>query len=250
VPYVDLDGIAMYYEQHGAGEPVLLLHGGFCSLETMRPQLDHLSASYRVHAPERPGHGRTADRPGPITFAGMVGDTIAYLDAVGVDSAHVVGFSDGAITGLLLALQHPERLRSLVSISANLDPTVFGEDYGTEEAVGPDPTPADQVDAEREAYDRLSPDSPQHADVVLEKLGAMWRIEPQIDRADLARVTTPTLVLAGDRDSIPTHHTVDIAQAIPASQLAIVPAATHMVVRERPAAVNGLISDFLASVAR
>lgn len=245
MPHVDLDGIATYYEQHGAGDPVVLLHGGFCSIETMQAQQDQLSLSYLVHAPERPGQGRTADRPGPMTFQGMVDDTIAYLDWAGVDSAHVIGFSDGAITGLMLALQHPSRLRSLVSISANLDPSVFGDD--DDESSGEDEG-EDGEDAEREAYERLSPDGPAHANVVLEKLVAMWKVEPQIDPADLAKVELATLVLAGDRDSIPLLHTVDIARAIPGAQLCIVPDAGHMVIQERPAIVNEVVAAFLESV--
>lgn len=249
MPHFDLDGIAAYYEQHGDGEPLVLLHGGFCSLETLEPQLRHLAESYRVHAMERPGHGRTADRPGPITYQGMVTDTLAYLEHAGVESAHVVGFSDGAITGLLLALQQPTRVRSLVAISANLDPSVFGDAWDEEEAAADDD--ADDLpddDPERAAYDRLSPDGPAHGDVVLEKLLAMWKVEPQIDPADLAGLTMPTLVMAGDRDSIPTHHTVDIAQAIPGSQLCILPGAGHLAVREHPDVVNAAISAFLESV--
>jgi pimeloyl-ACP methyl ester carboxylesterase len=246
VPYVDLRGIASYYEQHGAGEPVLLLHGGHCSIETWRAQIDALARRYRVHAPERPGQGRTADRPGPMTFQGMVDDTVAYLDAMHIDSAHVVGFSDGAITGLLLALQHPSRLRSLVSISANLDPSVLGdEDDPPEDAAAP----ADQADPAPDAHDlayaRLSPDGPAHAPVVLEKLLAMWKVEPQIHPDELADVSTPTLILAGDGDSIPTSHSVDIAGAIPHAQLCIVPGAGHMVINEKPAQVNRAIEEFL-----
>ncbi len=243
MPYVDLAGIASYYEQHGSGAPVLLLHGGYCSIETWRPQIEALAARYRVHAPERPGHGRTADRPGPITFQGMVDDTVAYLDAMKIDQAHVVGFSDGAITGLLLAMQHPARLRSLVSISANLDPSVFSEDDDPPDTGAP---PAEQEpDEEDLAYARLSPDGPAHAQVVRQKLIAMWKVEPQIDPADLAQVITPTLILAGDRDSIPTTHTVGIAHAIPNAQLCIVPGAGHMVIREKPAQVNRAIAEFL-----
>jgi len=242
MPYVELDGIDTYYEIHGAGEPLLLLHGGFCSLETMQPQIDALATSYRVHAPERPGQGRTADRPGPISFDHMVRDTIAYLDALGVPAAHVVGFSDGAITGLLLARDHPERLLSLVSISANLDPAAFVESDGTDEE------PDDDRWGIREAYDRLSPDGPGHGDVVMEKLVAMWQSEPQIDAASLAAVRVPTLVIAGQRDSIRLDHTAGIARAIDGAQLAIVPGAGHMVMLERPAVVNLLLEEFLASV--
>ncbi|GAB3196100.1 alpha/beta hydrolase [Nocardioides hungaricus] len=242
MPYVDLGGVAGYYEIHGAGPPVLLLHGGYCSIETLQAQIDHLARDYEVHAPERPGQGRTADREGPITFAGMVDDTVAYLDAVGVPAAHVVGFSDGAITGLLLARDHAHRVLSLVSISANLDPAGLVEDDesppdGTGRSEEPDPF--------GEAYDRLSPDGPGHREVVLEKLVAMWKVEPQIAPASLAAVRAPTLVVAGQHDSIRTDHTLEIARAVPGAQVAIVPGASHLVMQERPTLVNLLLSEFL-----
>lgn len=248
MPYVDLGGIATYYEQHGAGEPVLLLHGGHCSIETWQAQIDALAPTYRVHAPERPGQGRTADRPGAMSYRCMVDDTLAYLDAMNVESAHVVGFSDGAITGLLLALEHPVRLRSLVAISANLSPAAFGEIEEEPEPTSAQPDEGEVLDDEDEAYIRLSPDGPDHRATVLEKLFAMWMSEPDIDPADLAKVELPTLILAGDRDSIPTTHTVEIARAIPGARLCIVPDAGHLVIRERPAEVNRAIGDFLTAL--
>jgi pimeloyl-ACP methyl ester carboxylesterase len=253
VPYADLAGISSYYEQHGAGEPVLLLHGGHCSIETWQSQIEVLATRYRVHAPERPGQGRTPDRPGPMTYQSMVDDTVAYLDAMELGSAHVVGFSDGAIAGLMLAVQHPARLRSLVAISGNLSPDAFGpdawDDDADAEATEPaDPAESSDPDPEDEAYDRLSPDGPEHRAALLDKLVAMWKIEPRIEPAELATVRVPTLVLAGDRDSIPTHHTVDIAQTVPGAQLCIVPGAGHMVIRERPDHVNRAIEEFLAQL--
>jgi len=248
VPYIDLAGIATYYEQHGVGEPVLLLHGGYCSIETWQAQIDVLTTSYQVHAPERPGQGRTADRPGPMTYQSMVDDTLSYLDAMGVESAHVVGFSDGAITGLLLALQHPGRLRSLVAISANLNPSIFDDEHDAEQEQSDEQPQAAEPDDEDEAYARLSPDGPGYRDVILEKLLAMWTSEPQIDPAELATVQLPTLILAGDRDTIPTAHTAEIAKAIPGAQLCIVPDAGHLVIRERPLQVNRAIEEFLGAL--
>ena len=248
MPYIEIDGISTYYEVHGAGTPVLLLHGGFCSIETLRHQIHHLEPSYEVHAPERPGQGRTPDRDGPIGFEGMVRDTLAYLDALEIPAAHVVGFSDGAIAGLLLARDHGDRVLSLVSISANLDPTGFVDDEDTSATAV---SPADgslSPDRFREAYDRLSPDGPAHGDVVMEKLASMWQAEPQIEAASLAAVRAPTLVLAGQHDSIRTDHTLDIARAISGAQVAIVPGAGHTVMEERPEVVNLLLTDFLTAV--
>lgn len=245
MPTVDLRGVPSHHEITGSGEPLLLLHGGFCSLETMRPLGELLSTSYEVHAVERPGHGRTPDREGPITYADGVLDTLAYLDAVGLDRVHVVGFSDGAIIGLLLAIDHPERVRSLVAISANTDPSGYLADgsHGADER----PEAADGADPERAAYDALSPDGPGHADEVLAKLGRMWTTEPDIAPAALATISAPTLVLAGDRDVIARDHTLGIADAVPGARLAVLPG-SHMLVAERPTVVGFTVLDFLARI--
>ena len=123
--YLRINDVDLYCEVAGDGDPVLLLHGGFCSLESLRTQSDSLVPHYRVHAFERPGHGRSADTDAEYDYARGLADTIAYLDTHDLESAHVIGYSDGAILGLMLALHHPERVRSLVAISANLDPSAF-----------------------------------------------------------------------------------------------------------------------------
>ncbi|MFF5181997.1 alpha/beta fold hydrolase [Micromonospora sp. NPDC000316] len=102
--YLRIGDVDLYSEVAGEGDPVLMLHGGFCSLESMRSQADALLPDHRVFAFERPGHGRSADIEGEYGYARGVADTLAYLDAVDLESAHIVGYSDGAIIGLLLAL--------------------------------------------------------------------------------------------------------------------------------------------------
>lgn len=229
----------MYTETAGDGAPVLFLHGGFNSLEPFRPQFEALSAEFAVHAFERPGHGRTPDAPGDFSYAGMLADALAYLDAAALDAVHVVGYSDGAILGLLLALQHPTRVLSLVSISANLDPSGFRTDGGAGPA-GPD--------TEGEWYRRLSPDGPEHAAVVLDKLYRLWTTEPNIPAADLARIAVPTLIMAADRDTIAPEHTALIFASIPGAQLCVVPGATHGLLDQRPALITLALQEFLRAV--
>jgi pimeloyl-ACP methyl ester carboxylesterase len=245
MPYLDLPGGRTYHEVAGAGEPIVLLHGGFASLEVMRELNDLLVNGFEVHGPERPGHGRTSDAPGPYTFAAMVEHTLAYLDAMAVPRAHVVGFSDGAITGLLLARDHPERVASLVAISANLDPSGF---VPAEEA-GLTMTAA-QHQLLDEEYAALSPDGAAHADEVVRKLMALWTTQPQIPPTSLATIAAPTLVLAGERDMVRLEHTRTIAGSIPGARLEIIPGTGHLLVRERPDLIAPVVLQFLQRVAQ
>jgi pimeloyl-ACP methyl ester carboxylesterase len=243
VPYLTLAGVESYHEVTGDGAPVVLLHGGFCSLEVMRPMSQSLVPGYRVHAAERPGHGRTPDRAGPMSYDAVVADTLAYLDALGLAAAHLVGFSDGAIAGLLLARDHPDRVRSLVSISANLDPSGFVGEADFDRAM-----PAETLVVTDEQYAALSPDGADHAPVVEAKLHAMWAVEPTIAPRSLASVVAPTLVMAGQHDMVALDHTALIAESVPGAELCVVPGTSHLLVMERPALVGHIVREFLDAV--
>lgn len=250
--YLRINGVDLYSEVEGTGSPVLLLHGGFCSMESMRAQAGALVPDHQVFAYERAGHGRSADIDEEYCYARGVADTLAYLDAQGLESVDVIGYSDGAIIGLLLAMDHPERVRSLVSISANLDPTGFTHSAETVGAVVLDSPQTDDAeekpDVERAHYEQLSPDGPEHADEVLSKLFRLWTREPTIDPADLSAVTARTLVMSGDRDTIRPDHSLLIASSIPGAQLCIVPGATHGLIAERPDLINVIITAFLGQM--
>lgn len=252
--YVAAGGSHLYSEVAGTGEPVLVLHGGFGSLESLRPQLRALSQHRRVLAYERPGHGRSPDVSTEYSYTADVVTALDYLALHGIGGVDVVGYSDGAVIALLLAMAHPTRVRSLVAIGANLDPSAFAPaderdrallmlDDATLEA---EPS----TEGERATYGRLSPDGAQHADVVLAKLSRLWATQPDISPADLARITAPTLVLAGDHDSVPVAHSLLIAASIRHAQLGIVPGTTHGLPEERPELVNLLLLEFLDSRGR
>ncbi|TQL46619.1 pimeloyl-ACP methyl ester carboxylesterase [Homoserinimonas aerilata] len=259
--FLPIGDAELYTETSGSGEPVLLLHGGFCSLETMRPQADALATTHTVVAYERPGHGRTADIDGPYDYARGVSDAAAVLDRLGIASAHFVGYSDGAIIALMLALEQPERVRSIVAISANLHPSGFtsaiteiaqaGVPVGAESThATADATTAEvsapELDEEEEWYARLSPDGPEHAPMVIEKLRRLWTNEPDIDPASLATIAVPSLIVAGEFDAIRPEHTALIASSIPRGRLHIVAGASHGVVSEQPEHITALLQEFLA----
>ncbi|HEY0259356.1 MAG TPA: alpha/beta hydrolase [Lacisediminihabitans sp.] len=244
MPYVGVNGVSAYFDITGTGEPVVFLHGGFCSAEVMRDLSERLSG-YAVHAPERPGHGRTPDRAGPYHYDDGVTDTLAFMDTLGLSSVHVVGFSDGANIGLLLALAHPERARSLVHISGNLRP---GDDVYRPEPEQHGAMPSSEADRVALEYDSLSPDGPGHADEVLQRIRHMWDTEPQIDPEALMSLRMPVLVMAGDGDLIARDHTELIRHSIPHARLAIVPGTSHMLVRERPDEVGRIVQGFLDGI--
>lgn len=239
---VQAGDVNTYYEVEGEGEPLILLHGGFATIETWAAQRGALAQAYRVFLPERRGHGRTPDVPGPTGFDVMAADTAAFMEAVGIESAHLVGWSDGGIVALELALSRPELVRRMVLIgtAAHID-GYTDETKQMNETFTADFLPSFL----RDSYDRLSPDGPGHFEVVFEKLSAIWRTEPRHDAAELARVTAPTLVMLGDHDMLTVEHAAEMARAMPHAQLAVVPGTDHAVVFEKPDVVNRLILDFL-----
>jgi pimeloyl-ACP methyl ester carboxylesterase len=240
--YVDAGGVRTYYEVEGEGEPLVLLHGGFATIETWAAQRAALTDRYRVFLPERRGHGRTADVPGPTGFDVMAADMLAFMSAVGIGPVHLVGWSDGGIVALEVALARPDVVRRLVlgGTAAHVD------GYTTEtkermKTMTPDDLPA----FVRERYDTLSPDGPGHFAVVFQKLMEVWRTQPRHDAAELARVTAPTLIMLGDKDVLTVEHAALMLRAMPNAQLAVIPGADHGVVFAKADLVNRLIQDFL-----
>jgi pimeloyl-ACP methyl ester carboxylesterase len=239
--YIDVAGRRTWHEVSGSGDPLVLLHGAFAGASSFAAQTPALvAAGFRVHVPERRGHGHTPDVPGPLTYAAMAEDTVAYLDQELPVGAHLVGWSDGAVVGLLVARQRPDLVRRLVLI---------GQYYNSSGRVGDSSIDAllrspEAVSFLRQGYDPVSPDGPEHFEVVYEKTMHMLDTEPEIDLATLAAVPAPTLVLQGDRDEVTLEHSLAVVAALPDARLAVLPG-THILPLELPDVVNPLIVAFL-----
>jgi pimeloyl-ACP methyl ester carboxylesterase len=241
--YVEAGEVRTYYEIHGDGAPVVLLHGGLATIDSFAAQTPALAEHYRVYLPERRGHGRTADVAGPFTYGAMASDTVAFMEAVGVGPAHLVGWSDGAVVAALVALERPDLVRRLVLIGQylHLDGAI------PQVKALFDSWTADDVPAPiRGPFDALSPDGPEHFPVVFEKLTRMWREEPTVASADLAQLAAPTLVMVGDDDWVTLEHAIELYRSLPDGQLAVCPGSSHGLPMEKPEVVNRLILDFLA----
>ncbi|MCF2128326.1 alpha/beta hydrolase [Strepomyces sp. STD 3.1] len=245
--YADLPGVRTWYESEGTGDPLVLLHGGFCTNDTWGAQRADLAAAYRVLLPERRAHGHTPDVDGPLTYQDMADDTVAFLETVVEAPAHLVGWSDGAVVALLVALARPDLVRRTVLIGANFRPA--GECFvepGMLDAMTPD---SPDMAFFREMYEAVSPDGADHWPVVALKMIDMWRTQPALTERELGRVTAPTLVMAGDDDLMTLEHTTALYRALPDARLAVLPGASHLVPLEKPALVNGLVLDHLGQEA-
>lgn len=243
--YVDLSGVKTWYETDGSGDPLLMLHGGFCTNDTWGAQRSDLAARFRLYLPERRGHGHTPDVEGPLSYQDMADDTVAFIDTVIGAPAHLVGWSDGGIVALLVALARPELVRKVVVIGANFRPA--GEcwaDPAMLERMTPD---SSDMEFFRELYEPVAPEGPAHWPVVARKVVDMWRTEPTLTTEDLARISAPTLVMVGDDDMMTLEHTIALYRAIPRSELAVVPGTSHVVPLEKPAEVNRLVIEHLTA---
>jgi pimeloyl-ACP methyl ester carboxylesterase len=221
---------------------VLLLHGGLSNADAFGMQTPAFAEHYRVLLPERRGHGHTADTDAPFTYPGMAEETIAFMEALDVGRAHLVGWSDGGNVALIVAGQRPDLVDKIVTIAANFDTKGYVD--GFEESFKTDAGAAQMM---RDDWVARSPDPPEHYDVIFEKTSAMWFGDWALSPADLARIAAPALVLTGDDDAIRLDHTVALYDALVNGQLAVVPGASHLSPVEKPDLVNGLILDFLAS---
>lgn len=236
---IDLSGLTTWYDDHGAGEPVVMLHPGGADARAFGPNLDELAARFHVFTPDRRGHGRTPDAEGPISYELMARDTIAFVETVVGGPAHLVGMSDGAIVALLVALRRPALVRRLVVVAG-----VFHHDgWAAGVVAGDDDPPEFFVNS----YAEVSPDGRAHYPVVAAKLARMHSEEPSLTAEELNAVASRTLVMVGDDDEVRLEHALAMYRAVPNCELAVVPGTSHGLLVEKPELCNRLIIDFLTN---
>jgi pimeloyl-ACP methyl ester carboxylesterase len=236
--YAPVNGMQMYYEIHGTGEPLLLLHGAYGTIDMWGAILEGLAADHQVIAVEFQAHGHTADIDRPIRYETLGEDAAAFMDELGIAQADVVGYSMGANAGIWLAMQRPELVRKLVAISANTrSDAYYPEVYQSIEAISPElfaGTPFEQ------AYLRNAP-NPDNWPVLIEKLKDMDAQEFAWPDAGLQAIPAPVMLISGDSDVMRPEHTVALFRlfgggvpgdltGLPASQLAIIPGTTHLTI--------------------
>lgn len=245
--FADVNGVHMYYELHGQGTPLLLLHGGMMTIDlNFAGLIPSLSRSHLVIGVEMQGHGRTGNIERPITLPALAEDIVGLLDHLDIDRAHVFGHSMGGGVALELAIGHPTRVRSIVPVSAGVRPDGMHEDLTDPAKMATStrmPTPQDFADF-RDAYLRLSP-HPEQFEAFLGTLSSANADLQGWSDEQLAGITAPTLLIIGDHDFVTIEHAALMKQLIPGARLAVLPNTTHMSVTRHTDLLVPMLTDFL-----
>jgi pimeloyl-ACP methyl ester carboxylesterase len=240
--YLSVNGIELYCEIFGEGEPLLLIHGGAATIESWFFQIPEFAGKYKVIVPDARAHGRSRDVDGPIDFKNMAADFEALLDHLGLSDVMVVGWSDGGVTGLQMAMNRPDLVKKVVALGAHSRPEGMTEQFRAEiEGATAENFPA----ILSEGYKALSPDGPDHWPVVFGKLKEMWLTLPSFTEEELKSIDCPVLLLVGEQDIVRPEESDRLTDLIPDARLVVIEGASHYSPVEVPDVVNGIIMEFL-----
>ena len=219
--YAKVNGINMYYEIYGKGEPLLIIHGNGGSVFSAREQIPFFQDKYKVIVVDNRGQGKTNNNIDSLTYDMMADDINSLLEQLKIDSAYVFGQSDGAIIGLILAFRFPKKVKMLAAMAPNIRPdsAVY---YPESIKMG-----------NKKAINNL-------------KLLRLMKYHPHITKEQLGTIKAPVLVMSGDRDVIRLSHIIEIFRAIPKSQLAVLPGSTHGALRQNASVFNDVLYRFFS----
>jgi pimeloyl-ACP methyl ester carboxylesterase len=237
-----VNDIEMYYATYGDpnNEPLLLLHGGLGNADYFVNQIPAFMEKYYVITTDSRGHGRSTMSDQHIGYALMASDVLALLDYLKIESVYLVGWSDGGIIGLDIAMNHPERLKKLIAYGANYNPSGVRTDIGESVRFNA------YIEMASGDYARLSP-NPDNFETFLENIGNMWATEPNYTEEQMQSITIPTLILDGmQEEAIYVEHDLEMAKLIPNADLVLMGGIGHFAMWDKTEAFNDIILNFLA----
>jgi pimeloyl-ACP methyl ester carboxylesterase len=239
--YAPVNGIKIWYAVFGHGQAVILLHGGLANSNYWGNQVPALAKHYQVIVMDSRGHGRSTRNEQPYGYDLMASDVVGLMDFLKIQKAAVVGWSDGAILGLDIAIHHPERLTKLFAFAANSDPS------GVADISKSDVFNAYIARAAKE-YEQLSA-TPTQYNAFLDQIGKMWATQPNFTEAQLRGITTPTWIVDADHDeAIKRENTEYMAKVIPNSGLLLQPEVSHFSFLQDPQQFTNDVLHFLQRV--
>ncbi len=233
--YAELNGIKMYYEIYGNGTPVLVIHGNGQSIADMQFQIAHFSKTNKVIVADTRGHGKSGLGTDHLNYVQMMEDYNALLDQLGVTGANIIGWSDGGILALLMAIHHPDKVNKIATMGANLRPDESAVDPAIGEVLQPLSDMIDEMIASKDTSDNWQ---------FQRQLFDLLMTQPNIPIESVQKIEAPVLVIAGDKDIIRARHSMEIFENLPKSHLAILPGQTHWAPATDPAGFNALVTRF------
>lgn len=241
--YAEVNGLKMYYEIHGSGQPLVLLHGAFGFVEGWATILPTLTKTHQVIAIELQGHGRTNDLNRPLTYEQMAEDTAALLKQLKIKDADFFGYSMGGTVALGVAIRHPELVRKLAiygSCAGKPKDVYDPESYKQYQSLSADFAPP----VLKEPYDKIAPD-PKRWPVLVTKVKELGRDFKGISAAEMKAIKAQALIMMGDRDVVRPEHAVEMYRLIPNAQLAIFPGGDHFLLFSSPDKLLSTLLPFL-----
>ena len=238
--YAPVNGIEMYYAIYGSGEPLILLHGGLGHSDVWGNQIPELAKTYKVIALDSRGHGRSSRNADPYSYALMAKDVVAAMDYLKIDKASILGWSDGGIIGLDIAINSPDRLNRLYAFGANTNVA------GLKPNIDKNATFNAYIERMAGDYARLSK-TPTEFEAFVTQIAQMWATQPDYKPEQLAKITTPVAISDGEHDeAIRQEHNVEMSKAIPGAELIILPGASHFAFWQKPNEFNAAVVEYLA----
>jgi len=222
--YVEVNGIKLYYEVYGEGHPLVVLHGNGGSIKGGAWHYPELIKKYKVIAIDSRAQGKSTDTNAPLTYELMAADVNALLKELKIDSVYVWGQSDGAILGLILAMNYPGKVKKVLAFGANIQPDTT--------ALFP------------WAVNAIAKAAKDTSNLKTKKLNQLMQDHPNIPFTGVSKINIPVLIMAGDRDAIRPEHTLKLFQNIPKSQLCILPGTTHGAAWEKRDLFLQILTDF------
>ena len=232
--FYNIRGIKMYVEEYGEGKPLLMIHGNGGSIKSFKKNIPYFAKNYHVIATDSRAHGKSTDNQDSLSFMMMADDEAALLDAMHIDSAYVIGSSDGGIISLEMAIRHPEKVIKFASTGADICPD------SSAKAIMPT-----FWNEEKEFYEanknKIFTSAEEKNKFKVKMLD--W-YQPNIQLSELQAIPCPALIICGDHDIIKIEHTVQIYQNIPHAYLWILPNSGHGTLSEHAAEFNEKVNDF------
>ncbi|MFW2233681.1 alpha/beta fold hydrolase [Rhizobium sp. CRRU65] len=236
----EVNDIKMYYAEYGKGDPILFIHGGLGNAEVWGHQVADFAKDHLVIVADSRGHGRSTRSQQPFGYDLMTSDYVALLDYLKIDKVTLVGWSDGGIIGIDMAMKHPEKLTRVIAQAANVTTD------GVKADVMNNKTFNDYINVAGDYYRKLSP-TPNEYDAFVTHISEMWATQPAWTAADLGKIAVPITLAIGDHDeAVKLDHTEMMAKDIPGAKLVILKNASHFAMLQDPTGYDAMIREAMA----